>query len=241
MSQVPYPPLDVPKAVAEGVWIVDSDHHMAGVHLPVRMTVLRLPDGTLLLHSPTRHTAATQAALEELGGIAHVVAPNTVHWSYMKEWQEHVPGATYWAVPGLRKRRAVVRSGLRLDRDLPDGSDQSWQGAVDTILVHGLGVVEACLFHRASRTLVLTDLVVNVEPEKLPAPLSFGAKLVGAAAPHGRAPIYARIAFKLGGAKASAAARRLVDLQPERVIFSHGRWFQADAAQKLRESLSWLI
>lgn len=195
----------------------------------------------MLLHSPTRHLATTQRALEGLGSIAHVVAPNTVHWSYMKEWQEHLPGATYWAVPRLRKRPAVVKSGLRLDRDLPDGSDQSWQGGLDSILVQGFGIVEAGLFHQATRTLVLTDLVVNVEPEKLPAPLSLGAKLVGAAAPRGKAPIYARVAFKLGGAKASAAARRLVDLQPERVIFSHGQWFEANAAQQLRESLSWLI
>ncbi|SFV26827.1 protein of unknown function [Devosia crocina] len=240
MTEVSYPPLDAPKAVAEGVWIVDSDHHMAGAHLPVRMTVLRLSDGTLLLHSPTRHTPATQGALEELGPIAHVVAPNTLHWSYMTEWQEHVPNATYWAVPGLRKRRAVVKSGLRLDRDLPDGSDPNWRGALDSILVQGFGISEAGLFHQTSRTLVLTDQVVNVEPETLPAPLSLGAKLVGAAAPHGKSPLYARIAFKLGGAKASAAARRLVDLRPACVIFSHGKWFEANAAEQLRESLSWL-
>lgn len=239
MTEVSYSPLDLPKRVAEGVWIIDSEHQMAGASLPVRMTVLQLADGTLLLHSPTRHTVQTQEALEQLGPIAHVVAPNTVHWSYMSQWQEHAPGATYWAVPGLRKRRAVVRSGLRLDRDLPQG-DQEWLGNVDCVLVRGLGVTEAALFHRSTRTLVLTDLIVNVETSKLPGALSLGARLVGSAAPHGKAPIYARIAFKLGGAQASAAARRLVELEPDRVIFCHGRWFEANAAQQLREALAWL-
>ncbi|HEY8575168.1 MAG TPA: DUF4336 domain-containing protein [Devosia sp.] len=240
MAEVTYPPLDIPKPLADDLWIVDSGHQMAGAPLPVRMTVLRLPDGALLLHSPTRYTQATQAALEQLGSITHLVAPNTAHWSYMSEWQKHVPAATYWAVPGLRKRRAVVKSGLRLDHDLPGQAEEVWQGAVKCILVNGLGISEAALFHHPSRSLVLTDLVVNVETGKLPVPLSLGARLVGSTAPHGKAPIYARMAFKLGGSEATEAARRIVALAPDRVIFAHGQCFEHDAAARLKESLSWL-
>ncbi|SFV32318.1 protein of unknown function [Devosia crocina] len=240
MTEVTYPPLGLPKRVAEDVWVVDGGHEVAGAPLPVRMTVLRLPDGSLLLHSPTRHTPQTQAALEELGRIGHVVAPNTVHWAYVQGWQAQLASATYWSVPGLRKRRAVVKSALRLDHDLPGKVQQAWGGAVDCILVRGMGITEAALFHRPSRTLVLTDLVVNVEQDKLPGLLSFGARLVGSVAPHGKAPIYVRMAFRMGGEEAKAAARRIIELEPERVIFSHGRWFDTGAAQKLKESLRWL-
>lgn len=239
MTDVTYPPLDMPKLIAENVWVVDSDHRMAGADLPVRMTVLRMPDGSLLLHSPTRYSEEAQAAIEALGPIEHVVAPNTVHWSYMREWQAHLPAATYWAVPGLRKRKPVVRSGLRLDRDLPPSDDQ-WGDAVDCVMVKGLGVTEAALFHRSSRTLILTDLVVNVEPGKLPGLLALGARLVGSAAPHGKAPLYVRVAFKFGGGQARSAARRIIALNPERVIFAHGEWFETDAARRLKGSLAWL-
>lgn len=241
MTDVTYPPLDIPKPVADNVWVVDSGpHRIAGISLPVRMTVLRLADGTLLLHSPTRYTAATKAALESIGPIAHVVAPNTVHWSYMTRWQEQVPGATYWAVPGLRKRKAVVKSALRLDHDLPDGPLAAGNDEVDCILVRGLGVTEAALFHRPSGTLVLTDLIVNVEPGKLPSLLSVGARLVGSAAPHGKAPLYVQMAFKLGGRPAADAAMRIVALEPQRVLFAHGDWFDTNAPQRLRDALSWL-
>ncbi|MDB5613044.1 MAG: hypothetical protein JWQ22_697, partial [Devosia sp.] len=185
-------------------------------------------------------TLETKAALDKIGPIAHLVAPNTVHWSYMVDWQAHVPGAAFWGVPGLRKRRAVVSSGLRLDHDLPDGEPPSWHDDIECILVKGRGVTEAALFHRPSRTLVLTDLVVNVETAKLPWPLSVGARLVGSAAPHGKAPLYARMAFKAGGKPAAQAASRIVALQPERVIFSHGDWFENDAPAQLRRSLFWL-
>ncbi len=241
MTDVTYPPLDVPKPVADGVWVVDSGPlHLAGAPLPVRMTVLRLADGSLLLHSPTNHTAAVQAALEQIGPIAHLVAPNTAHWSYMQDWQRHLPGATYWAVPGLRKRPAVVRSGLRIDRDLPDGEPDEWGGTMQSVLVRGLGVVEAALFHVSSRTLVLTDLIVNVEKSKLPWPLSLGAQLVGSVSPHGRAPIYLRAAIKSGGKEATDAGKRIVALEPQRVIFAHGDWFATDAPQQLADRLSWL-
>jgi hypothetical protein len=240
MAGVTYPPLDISKPVADGVWIIDSGHHMAGAPLPVRMTVLQLDDGALVLHSPTRFTPETKTELERFGLITHVVAPNTVHWSYMTGWQQHVPRASYWGVPGLRKRRAVVSSGLRLDYDLPDGSPPPWQDEIACILVKGLGVTEAALVHRRSRTLVLTDLVVNVEINKLPWPLSLGARLVGSAAPHGRAPLYARIAFKAGVKPAADAAGRIVALEPDLVIFSHCDWFDSNAPAQLRRSLSWL-
>jgi len=51
---IPYSPNDLPKPIAESVWVVDGDPISAmGLKLPVRMTVVRLKDGGLMLHSPT--------------------------------------------------------------------------------------------------------------------------------------------------------------------------------------------
>ena len=241
MADVTYGPLDTPKPVADDVWIVDSGpHRLAGMPLPVRMTVLRLSDGGLVLHSPTRFTPEVARALEALGLIAHLVAPNTAHWSYMVDWQKRYPSATSWFAPGLGARPAVSASQLRIDYELTDGAPQAWRGEIECIVVKGMGLTEVALFHRASHTLVLTDLVVNVEPEKLPFPLSIGARLVGSTAPNGKAPIYARLAMRMGGQEAAAAARRLVALNPDRVIFAHGKWFESNGGQRLREALSWL-
>ena len=52
-EKVTYPPLDVLKRVADNIWIVDSGPLRAlGMPLPIRMTVIKLRDGGLLLHSP---------------------------------------------------------------------------------------------------------------------------------------------------------------------------------------------
>ena len=74
-SQVTYPPLDVLKPVAQSVWIVDSGpiKAMGLIPLPIRMTVLRLHDGSLILHSPTRFDGALRQSLQEIGVLAQRV------------------------------------------------------------------------------------------------------------------------------------------------------------------------
>ncbi len=240
---VTYPPLDVPKPVADGVWIVDSGPIRAlGLPLPIRMTVIRLEHGELLLHSPTRYSLPLRDALAACGPIAHVVLPNVAHWTFAREWQNAVPGVTIWAAPGLRQRGAVRRSGLVVDHDLGPMAPAAWAGEIDHIVVPGAaGFQEIALHHRATRTLVLTDLVQGLEPPKLPGVARTVLRALGAAGPEARPPIYLRAVVRLGGHAAREAGARLVALEPERVIFAHGQWFEQNAAERLRRSLAWLV
>lgn len=241
--QVTYPPLDVLKPVAEGVWIVDSGpHRMMGIPMPVRMTVIRLADGNLWLHSPTRFDEDLRREMERIGPIRHLIAPNIAHWSFLKEWQRNCPDAVTWAAPGLRERSQVKRSGVQLDHDLTEAAPQEWAGEIEQVIVPGGGgFTEVDFFHKPTRTLVLTDLVVNVEADKLPRLMRPGAHLVGATAPNGKAPIYLRLLIYMRRAEATRSASRLLAWGPERVIFTHGRWFARDGAAALRKSLAWLL
>ena len=120
-DRMTYPPLDVLKPVAEGIWIVDSGPlRVLGLPLPVRMTVIRLSTGELLLHSPTRFDEDLRREMERRGRIRHLVAPNSAHWCFLRDWQRNCPDAVAWAVPGLHGRRQVRKSGVRLDRDLTE-------------------------------------------------------------------------------------------------------------------------
>lgn len=238
-----YPPLDTLKPIAPDVFIVDSLlPGLTGRVVPVRMTVIRLPDGDLLLHSPTRFSQALRRELEALGRIRHLVAPNVAHWMFLQDWQQHCPDTTSWAAPGLRERRQVRRSGVRLDRDLGHAAPAEWGGAITLRVVPGgLGFREITLFHVPSRTLVLTDLVLNLEAPKLPAIMRPVALLFGITAPDGMPPPYLRAVIRLKRTAAAAAATRLIELQPERVVFAHGRWFETNATAALRRSLRWLV
>lgn len=233
-----YAPLDVPKQVADDLWVVDS---VLGPGLPVRMAVVRLRNGDLVLHSPTRYQAGLRIALERLGRIKHLVAPNIVHWTFIKAWQESVPGTQTWAAPGLRERGQVRRSGLRIEHDLADAAPADWSEEIEQVVVRGGGgFAEVAMLHRPSRTLLLADLVQNVERRKLPWLLRPVAALLGVTAPAGRAPTHLRVVVRLRRLQAGAAARRIVRWAPELVLLAHGCPLERDAASRLRKSLAWL-
>ena len=88
-------------------------------------------------------------------------------------------------------------SGVRLDRDLPSESPPVWAQDLELTVVPGAaGFREITFFHRPSRTLVLTDLVVNLETGKLPLPARAFAWATGVLAPDGKAPAYLRFIVK---------------------------------------------
>ncbi len=236
-------PVDRPEPFADGIHIVDSVlPGVIGRVFPVRMTAIRLPDGSLLLHSPTRHSAALQAALEAEGPIRHLVAPNVAHWIFLADWQAALPDAITWAAPNLDRRRQVRRSGVRIDRILFDGAPLDWDGAIELVTVPGaIGFREVALFHRASRTLVLTDLMMDLRPDRVPAALRPLVVAAGMTAPDRMPPPHLRAVVRGGGGAARDAARRLLGLAPDRVLFAHGTPVDTDGAAALGRSLRWLL
>ena len=210
------PLLDTPKPFAEAVWIIDSKlPGRMGRILPVRMTVIRLPDGGLLLHSPTRFSPTLRQALEEFGPIRHLVAPNVAHWIFLRDWQEACPDAVTWGAPNLDKRRQVRKTDLRIDRVLSEGATPEWGDAIELVIVPGaIGFREVAFSHRASRTLVLTDLMMDLDPAHLPLPIRSLVLTAGMTAPDRMPPPYLRLAVRAGGKSARHAGKRLVALRP---------------------------
>jgi hypothetical protein len=234
--------MDVLTPVANDVWLVDAGTiDAAGMPLPVRMVVIRLATGDLVLHSPTRHSARLQKELEAIGPIRYLLAPSIAHWMFLPDWQRALPDAQLLAVAGLGRRAQVGKSGLRIDRELDGTVPAAWVGQLDTVLISARPYAEIALFHRVSRTLILTDLVQNLDPARLPPWPRLIARQLGVTAPDGRAPAYLRLLVRLWGGPVSRAAARLVDFAPDRVLFSHGEWFDHDATARLRQSLRWLL
>jgi len=243
MAETTYPPLNVLKPVAEGIWIVDSGpFRVAGIiPVPVRMTVVRLSGGAIWLHSPTQWSEALQRNLESLGPIRHLIVPNPFHWSFVRGWQSHCPAARVAAAEGTKSRWLVRQRGPGIDLEIGDAACPDWSDDFDQVIVRARFLFrEVIFFHRASRTAILTDLVVNLDAQKVTTWQRPGVSAMGSLGPVGKAPVYARIAYKMNGMQAAAAAAHVIGLKPERVIFSHGQWFAGDGAARLAASLRWL-
>ncbi len=241
-----YEPLDTLKPVAPGlcadIWIVDGPPvRFYGAAFPTRATIIRLKGGGLWVHSPTRLSEDLAGAVEALGPVRHLVAPNWIHYAYIGDWHARFPEAETWAAPGVEARAA--RHGMRLhfDHALSGEAPAAWAGEIGQMIVRGSRLHrEAVFFHRASRSLILTDLIENFEAQKLPWYLRPLARLAGVLDPDGKAPLDMRLSFRRGRREARADVERMIAWAPERVILAHGRWYPRDGVAELRRAFRWL-
>lgn len=238
-----YEPIDVLKPVAADLWIVDGPRIGFGVGpfefpFTTRMTVIRLRNGDLILHSPVALTPALRSAVELLGPVRFLVAPNSLHYWWLPDWKAVFPGAEVLAVRGLRER---AKRPITVDRLLV-GRGSPWPAEIDLLVVRGDVLTEAVLFHRASRTLILTDLIENFEPGRIHGWfLRLLVRLAGAADPDGKAPIDMRLSFFRRRKALRLAVHQMLAWQPERVMIAHGRWYDKDGAAELRRAFRWVL
>ncbi len=246
MPVTPYTPTHTLRPVAEDVWIVEGGViRMAvgplGVPFTTRMTVIRLGDGSLLLHSPSEPVPELLGAISALGPVAHLVSPNRLHYAFIPAWQQAFPDAIAWASPGVRRRAASQGVAVSFDADLEDAPPGAWAADVDQLIFRGSPLLaEVVFFHRPSRTLVLTDLIQAHELDRLP-PLARPLVRLGAAAhPDGQTPLDLQLSFLLGRGRARADLARMLAWNPERVVFAHGRWFHDNGRAQLARAFRWL-
>ena len=157
-------------AVAPGLWsYVHTMHAPGGVRMPVRMNLARVgasrdgASGDLWVHSPVPIDDALAAEITGLGRVLYVVAPNAYHHLFAGTFAARFPGAKLYGVSGVtRKRPELAFEGM-----LTDGSVPPWAGEIDQVFIEGAPKLsEVVFFHRASRSLLVSDLFFNVtEPE----------------------------------------------------------------------------
>src|SRR5579864_6488742 len=137
MAETTYAPLNVLKPVAEGIWVVDSGpFRVAGfIPVPVRMTVVRLNNGGMWLHSPTQWSEALQRSVENLGPVQHLIVPNPFHWSFVREWQVHCPDACVAAAEGTKSRWIVRVRGPTIDCEIGNAPNPDWSNDFNQVMV----------------------------------------------------------------------------------------------------------
>lgn len=244
-SQLTYPPLNTLKPVADDLWIVDGPLIRFGMPwpkmpFPTRMTVIRLAGGGLFVHSPTPLPPALKAEIDRLGRPRWIIGPNRIHYWWIPDWRAAFPDAEIYLAP-----RVAEQAAGRIDFDcfpLDAGSVYPWDAEIATLPVTGSYMTEVEFFHRASRTLILTDLIENFEPRKLSSfVLRWLTRLGGVQDPDGQMPRDMRLSFSGRKPQLRAAIERMIAWNPERIILAHGRWYEDNGAGELRRAFRWAL
>ena len=219
------------------IWISDGPEAVvAGFRYPTRMAVIRLSDGTLFIWSPVALSAPLRAAVDALGPVAHIVAPNALHHLHLGDWQAAYPAARLYAAPGLRAKRRDINFAAELgDTPPPD-----WATDIDQVAVRGnLITTEIVFFHHASATVLFTDLLQQFPPGWFGGWRALVARLDGMVGDEPRVPQKFRRAFVNRGA-ARVAIRRIIAWPAERLLAAHAPPVESGAQALVARAFAWL-
>jgi hypothetical protein len=190
----------IKRQVGENIWALEQNLELGPLETPLRCVVIRLndDDGTLWVHAPLAPTEEFFQLVESCGGkVGHVVVPTYAleHKIFVKDALLRWPNAKLWTAPGQfsfpKKNMADdFIWGKSVDGVLY-GSDETmttsapWTNEIQyETLAAGTFLIgsspqtfyETAFFHKSSKTLIVTDSVVQIP--LAPPPLNHADKLL---------------------------------------------------------------
>ena len=107
-----YSPINELKQIGEDIWIVDGNEiHMSfkffKVPFTTRMTIVKLDNNKLWIHSPIAFNKELDDKIKELGEIEHIIAPNKYHYSYVLDWYYNYTNAKVWLAKGVSAKLKI--------------------------------------------------------------------------------------------------------------------------------------
>ena len=148
--------------LAENVWWVEGS--LPGMSLKRTMTIVRLPDGKLVIHNGIALEPAAMAQIEAWGTPAYLLVPNGGHRLDAPAYKKRYEALRVFTP---KSARAKVEEVIAVD-----GSYEDFP-ANDTVrlqTLHGVGDAEGAMIVQSSdgTTVVLNDVVFNMDRKRDP-------------------------------------------------------------------------
>ena len=89
------------RSLGANIWDHEMPIRFGGIPLWHRMTVIRLTNGGLVVHSPTRLDLASRQEFQKLGPIVAFIAPSWWHDLHLREYLCAYPDARLYGAPTL--------------------------------------------------------------------------------------------------------------------------------------------
>jgi len=152
------------KNIAEDIWVHEDQMKMAGAPLRLRMTVVRLSDGRLWVHSPTALSPALEQEVNNLGEVAFIVGASNGHNKWLQQWQQAFPEAGLYVSGGIPDKLHLTKYQL-----LDEHFDNLWHDDLEREYMPGVSFFQESVFlHKKSKSLIVTDFIQNYSDETPP-------------------------------------------------------------------------
>jgi hypothetical protein len=217
------------------LWIAEQPLKFWGVEVGTRMTLIRLANGELVAISPIAVDRQTINQINELGNVTTIIAPNLYHHLFVAEFKAIYPDAQIWAAPDLE----LKRPDLPIDKTLTDGRI-GLDNEIEYLFFEGFNFFdlpkisalnEVVFFHRASKTLILTDTAYHFD-RSFPWITQLSFRILG-----GYQKLQPSLLEKLATRerdRVKNSIKRVLDWDFQRVIMAHGSIVDRDAKSQLK-------
>jgi len=183
------------------IWTLDQKFGILNVQVPIRMTVIKLKDGGLFVYNPVAATPECVDMLRGLitnhGPLKHIVVGSVAleHKVYAGVLAQKFPDADVWLAPGqysfpVNLPNPLLGYPFARTKTIPqrrEDAPHAWRETFDFLTLGPFksrdGAFSETVFrHKASKTLIVTDTVLEVTeevPEILdldPSPLLYHAR-----------------------------------------------------------------
>ncbi|MDH3585103.1 MAG: DUF4336 domain-containing protein [Phycisphaerae bacterium] len=215
------------RPVDQDIWTIEAGLRITGIPITTRMTIVRLSSGGLWVHSPVRLDAEMRQAVEALGGVRSLVAPNAFHHLFLESAAVAWPQAQVYAAAGVSRKQP----GVRIHGELTGVPLPQWSADLEQLPVEGMPRFNEVVFlHRSSRTLIVSDLVFNLAG-KLPWRTGVFARIAGI---HGRLAVSRLFRSFIRDRQAFARSiRAILAWDFDRMIMAHGQIVESGGREAL--------
>lgn len=146
------------RQIAPTMWVIERGYiFLKYIDVGGRTTIIRLPDGTLFVHAPLALTAPLKAAIDDIGRVTVVAAPNTEHVDFVAQWAHFYPDAVYLCPPGRIDKLSAIPFTRELSAtNIPDPT-LSDADIAQYFIPQAPFFNETIFLHRPTKTLLVTD------------------------------------------------------------------------------------
>ncbi|MCP4954517.1 MAG: DUF4336 domain-containing protein [Photobacterium aquimaris] len=217
------------------IWYCTMPYRVAGAPINHRMTIIRLNNNKLFIHSPIDIPPKLQRQISQLGDVGYVVTPNKSHHRSLSDWWLAYPQAYFYAPPGLIHKR----SDLTFDDALGNKTPYHWQGQLLQTVIRGSDTMEEIAFcDPHSQTLILGDALAWMVESRHP--LTFAIAVLNGCYFKPAMPWYWRITFQ-NHTQLRQSIQEILTWPFERIILSHGKVIDNNAKAHFSAAFSWLM
>lgn len=216
--------------VDDKIWTLDRPVWFGGVRLRARTTVVRLVDGSLLLHSPTPPTDGLSEQLRALGPVRWLVVPNCFHHLGTPAAAAHFHEAQVVGPASALGRNKA----LKIHVDIHNGNFSEQVPEFETLPLRGVPFLdETVLYHRPTQTLLGADIVLCADA-KDHWTWRCAARITGC---YDRMRVPPDVRYKLPDKTATARSIQAILERPaKRLIVGHADVIEKDCRDRLAEA-----